>query len=297
MPELYDNAGELPDDLLESCRPMPMPTALLMCPPDYFDVSEVRNPYMEDSIGSVDFDNATRQWEALREAFTSAGATVEVIEPTSDCEDMVFCCDTGLVGFDAYDEPLCLLSQMMHAARQRELPAFARWYESHGYRVEHPPGDEILEGGGDVVWHPGRALLWCGYGFRTEFDAYDAVSDFFDVPALRIGLQSDRFYHLGACFCPLDEATALVFPPAMSGEGLEMVHAVFENVIECRGREAHDGMACNATAVGGTHVVIDQANRGTIDQLRQAGYTVIAVDTSEFRKSGGSVSCMKQYLV
>ncbi len=296
MPELYDHADQLPNDLLESCRAIPLPTRLLMCPPDHFDVSEVRNPYMEDAIGTVDFEGATRQWEALREAFVSCRATVEIVDPTDACEDMVFCSDQSLVGLDATDEPLCLLSQMKHAARDRELPAIARWFESRGYRTEHLPGDEVFEGGGDTLWHPGRALLWGGCGFRTRFDAYDAVSDFFEAPILRLELQLDRFYHLNACFCPLDEETVLVFPPALSREGLSMVHTMFRNVVECDEYEANHGLACNATALGDAHVVIDAANPKTATQLRELGYNVVRVDVSEFRKSGGSVSCMKQYL-
>ena len=296
MPELFDQARDLPGDLLETSRPIPWPTTLLMCPPDHFDVSEVRNPYMEETIGTVDFEAATRQWESLREAYIACGVEVQTLEPKEACEDMVFCCDQSLVGLDGDNEPLCLLSHMKYPAREAEVPTIARWFERQGYRTEHLPGEEYFEGGGDSAWHPGRALLWGGYGVRSDADVYEAVSDYFEVPVIRIQLPTERFYHLSTCFCPLDEKTVLVYPPAMTPEGLLMIESVFERVVECDAREAVHGLACNATAIGGTQAVIDRTNPKTAHQLHELGYTVTEVNTSEFRKSGGSVYCMKAYL-
>jgi len=53
--------------------------------------------------------------------------------------------------------------------------------------------------------------------------------------------------------------------------------------------------ACNACSIAGT-VIIEQSAVRTIQELRDRGFTVVPVDTSEFLKSGGSVYCMKQYL-
>jgi len=294
--ELFDSSEELPDGLLEQCRPMPLPMRVLLCPPEYFDVVDVKNPYMEGKIGLVDSQKATVQWEQVRAAFEQCGATVELIDAAEGCEDMVFCANQTLAGLDGAGERLCLLSQMKHPSRQREVPAFERWFEREGYAVVFLPGDEVFEGGGDAIWHPSRGLIWGGYGIRTEPGAYVAVSDYFEVPVIRLRLSSDRTYHLDTSLCPLDESTALIHAGSFEPAALEMIRRIFPTVLESPTKEAIDGMACNAAAVGGTHVVINRGNPHTASMLREHGYQVVEVDTSEFVKSGGSVFCMKMYV-
>lgn len=296
MSEVFDSAAQIPADFAASCDPQPLPRTLLMCPPTYFDVVDVKNPHMAGHAGTVDFELAERQWHALREAFIACGATVEAIEPLEDCEDMVFCANQTLAGLDAGGQRVCVASQMRHASRRREVPAFAAWFERRGYEVMHLPGEEYFEGSGDAIWHPGRSLIWGGYGYRTDPEVYDAVSDIFGAPVLRLALHSEHFYHLDTCFCAINEETALVYPGAFDESGVGLIRAAFKDVIECDEAEALQGFACNATAIAGTHVVIQRGNPQTVEALRSRGLKVVEVDTSEFMKSGGSVFCMKMYV-
>jgi N-dimethylarginine dimethylaminohydrolase len=88
----------------------------------------------------------------------------------------------------------------------------------------------------------------------------------------------------------------LVHAKSLTSDGLALVKAVFENVIECNDTEANENMACNATAIGGKHVVIHPGSPKVVGTLKALGYTVREVDTSEYLKSGGSVFCMKMYV-
>ena len=60
--------------------------------------------------------------------------------------------------------------------------------------------------------------------------------------------------------------------------------------------ESAEGFACNAHCPDTKHVIIDAACIETARVLADAGYDVRRVDTSEFRKSGGSVFCMKMMI-
>jgi len=293
---VYDRPEQLPENLLESCRPMPLPTTMLMCRPDNFDVVDVKNPHMEGNIGNVDLKKARQQWQAVHDAFLGCTANVELIEPVADCEDMVFCANQTFVGLDAEGGRLCVLSQMKYPSRQREVGAFSEWFKEHGYRIEEVPVKVGFEGSGDAVWHPGRGLIWGGSGFRTEAGVYPYLSELFSVPIIRLPLQSERFYHLDTCFAAIDEKTVLIHAKSFTQDGLALIRAVFENVIECDDVEANEQMACNATAIGGKHVVIHPGSPKTVETLNALGYTVHEVDTSEFLKSGGSVFCMKMYV-
>jgi len=296
MPQVYDDVKDVPAGLLAQCRAQPLPSRLLMCPPEYFDVIDVKNPHMAGNIGRIDRAAARDQWDALRATFAQCGAAVELIEPVAGCEDMVFCANQTFVGLDAAELRVCLLSRMTHASRQREVPAFARWFEAAGYQVSEAPGYLRFEGSGDAIWHPGRGLVWGGHGYRSEPGIYETVSDVFGVPVLRLRLLSDTFYHLDTCFCAIDERTVLIDPTALAPESLALVRHVFAEVIECPPDEARRGMACNATALGGRHVVIQQGNPRTVAALRQRGLEVHEVETGQFLKSGGSVFCLKMYV-
>lgn len=293
MAPVIDDIRDLPQRLPASCRPMPLPTRVLMCPPQYFDVIDVKNPHMAGHVGRVDRPAADRQWQGVRATFEHCAVGVELIEPLEGCEDMVFCANQTFVGLDPAGRPVCVLSNMKHASRQREVPAFKRWFRSAGYRIERLTEDVRFEGGGDAIWHPGHGLIWGGYGRRSEPAAYERLSEIFDAPVIRLRLLSERFYHLDTCFCPLDERTVLVNPRSLEPRGLELIRAVFERVIESPPEEADCGLACNATAIGGRRVLIQSGNPRTLARLRACGYEVHEVDTSEFLKSGGSVYCMK----
>src|SRR5579885_1109167 len=207
---VYDHPDQLPADLLQTCRVMPLPMTMLMCPPDNFDVVDVKNPHMEGNIGNVDKGKARAQWQEVRQAFAGSGAAVECIDPVAGCEDMVFCANQTFVGLDGSGDKLCVLSQMKHSSRQREVSAFAKWFAERNYRVENIPAKVGFEGSGDAIWHPGRALIWGGSGFRSESEAYPYISKFFQAPVIRLPLRSDRFYHLDTCFCAIDEQTVLI---------------------------------------------------------------------------------------
>lgn len=293
---VYDRLDEIPENLLQSCRPMPFPTVILMCPPDNFDVVDVKNPHMEGNIGKVDLVESRKQWDEVGRCFLNSGAAVELIEPEPGCEDMVFCANQTFVGSDASGNKLCLLSQMKYPSRQREVAAFGQWFGKHGYRVESLPENIPFEGSGDAIWHPGRALVWGGSGFRTAPEAYPHISNFFGVPIIRLPLQSERFYHLDTCFAAVDERTVVIHAKSFTSEGRAMIHSLFANVIECDDHEANDLMACNLTAIGGRHIVIQKGCSRAVSALKDLGYLVHEVNTSEYMKSGGSVFCMKMYV-
>jgi N-dimethylarginine dimethylaminohydrolase len=114
---------------------------------------------------------------------------------------------------------------------------------------------------------------------------------------IRLALAGEDFYHLDTCFCPLDEKTALVYPPALAPAGLALVEALFERVIEVGEADARERFACNATACLGRTVVVQRGCATLRERLAGLYYDVVEVETGEFLKSGGSVYCMKQWLL
>jgi N-dimethylarginine dimethylaminohydrolase len=93
--------------------------------------------------------------------------------------------------------------------------------------------------------------------------------------------------------CILNESTALIYPSAFSQKGLEMIRALFENVITATKYEAEKLLAVNAVCPDGKNVLIQQGCTDVNKKLRDAGFSVHEFSTYEFLKSGGSVFCMK----
>ncbi len=291
---VFRNAEELPESLLDHLRPLDPPTGVLLCPPDHFRVVDVKNPFMEGQIGKVDRRKARRQWDRLKQVLTGLDLRVEAVTPLPDCEDMVFAANQTFVGLDESGRRLCVPSRMRHPSRRREVPVFANWFRREGYQVvDLADEDEFFEGGGDAIWHPGRGLIWGGAGPRSQPSIYPRLAKTFGVPALLLELATERFYHLDTCFCPLDEFTALIHPPAFSPRSLKLIRSVFAHVIETTPQEAETAMACNAAVFPQRRVVIQQGAPRIKRELEAARFEVTEVETGEFLKSGGSVFCMK----
>ena len=117
-----------------------------------------------------------------------------------------------------------------------------------------------------------------------------------DVTGILLELADETLYHLDTCLSVLDRTTALWVPSAFTSESAEMVERLIPTLIEVPTDEATSLLACNAHCPDATHVLIQSGCDITNSCLRNAGFEVVEVDTSEFLKSGGSVFCMKQMM-
>ena len=291
---VYARPSDL-DFTLDDCAPCPVPRRVVLTTPMYFDVAYVINPHMADHVGTVDHDEATRQWDALRAAYASLGITPEIVDGVDGLPDMVFCANQTLPVCQPDGTTSVVLSRMHAPERQAEVPHFKRFFEANGYAIQELPEDldTDFEGMGDAIWHPGHYLLWGGYGFRTGQPAYEALSEMLDAPVIALKLDDPDFYHLDTCFSVLDERSVLIYPGVFDASGRALIDHFFDTVIEAPEDEARELFACNAHCPDGEHVLIQEGCTTTNARLRDAGFTPIELDTSEFLKSGGSVFCMK----
>ncbi len=283
------------DAPLSALPAIPRPGRVLLTTPEHFEVAYVINPHMAGNIGDVDTGKARQQWEALRETYERIGMEVATLPGASGLPDMVFCANQTLPYITPGGERGAILSRMHAPERKAEVDHYAAFFQAQGYETHgldpDLPGD--FEGMGDAIWHPGRYLLWGGYGYRTDRAVYERLSSKMGFPVVPLALTDPEFYHLDTCFCPLDEDTVLIYPGAFEEEGLAEIRERFARVLEAPEDESRELFACNAHCPDGTHVIIQQGCTVTNGLVREAGYEVIEVDTSEYLKSGGSVFCMK----
>jgi len=270
---------------------------VLLCPPNYFDVVDQKNPYMSRE-SAVDRVKARKQWEALCRVLQQNGCELHAIDAVEGLEDMVFAANQIFVGEKSGYGKFVVPSRMVYPSRQREVPFYVDWCRQRDYRViELQYGTDYLEGHGDLLWHPDGCRIYGGYGFRSTrggVEKFAAAMTEMGIPVVALHLIDPYCYHLDTCLCPLNNEAALLFPGAFSAEGLASLHKLWKRVHLLTTEEAHRFMG-NGIVVNGSYItphITPQLE--TI--LREEGLTPVIVETSEFEKAGGSCFCMKTFL-
>lgn len=277
------------------------PTRVLMCSPDYFDIVDVKNVHMQGHIGNTDKAQVNAQWQSLKDAYDALLSDkvldeVSVIPGAPGCEDMVFCANQTLPWKMEDGSEVVVMSRMRHESRQREVPYFEEFFKNKGFKPLHFNNVKMFEGMGDVIPHPGKRLLYGGYGHRTTAEAYDELATMLQTPVVALELTNPKFYHLDTCFVPLSKDSVMLCREAFTEDGLAMIRQLFTKVYYIPEYEAEKYFSLNAHAFdahGTKTAILQKGSAITVDVLKQEGYNVVEIETGEFMKSGGSVFCMK----
>lgn len=269
-----------------------------MCPPDFFTVRDVKNPFMRPDAG-IDRDVAAQQWSKLRDTFARLGVTPRVVEPVVDLEDMVFTANQVFIGSGALHARFVVPSRMRYPSRQREVRHVVSWFERNGFEVIDLDlgGDEYLEGHGDLLLHPGHDLVWAAHGFRSSAAGIERFSRAMQGEGLRVRplrLIDPTFYHLDTCFMPLNQNAAVLYPKAFEAESLDALRGGWPRLHEVSRDDALH-FVCNGAVANG-HFIVGHVPPPLGEILADEGLAPVRVDVSEFEKAGGSVFCMKAFL-
>jgi len=257
-----------------------------MCPPIFFSVEYVINPWMAGNEGAPDLELANEQWEVLRSAL-SAVADVILMEPQPDLPDLVFTANAGVV----YGEK-AIASHFMPHERRPEEPHLKSWFRDNGFELLELDDKIGFEGAGDCLLDRGGRWLWTGHGFRTEIEAHAEIASFFDVEVVSIKLTDSRFYHIDTCFCPLAGGFLMYHPPAFDFDSRTAIEqrVPSDKRIVVDTDDAGD-FACNAVNIRDM-IFLNKASESLKSRLKIAGFSVCEIDLSEFLKAGGSAKCL-----
>lgn len=292
---------------------------ILFCPPTYFDIIDVKNPFMKGASG-VDAGRVAQQWTAVVDAFADSGATVKLLEPVHGLEDMVFAANQTFVGRVPDAAPasnrfglrpgdrFVVPSNMRYESRRREVPHYVKWLAGEGFRVLGlglDPATEFLEGHGDLLWDfppPGSSdaaptRVWGGFGFRSTRAAIHRLKEVLAELAIELvplELKDERFYHLDTCLVPLAHSAVLIYPGAFTADALATLRRHAARVHEVEESEAL-GFTCNGVSFNGRFIT-PRLTPSVQAALRAEKLAPVVVETGEFERSGGSVSCLKLLL-
>jgi arginine dihydrolase len=261
-------------------RVAPAAKTYLMCPPEYFAVEYAINPWMNPGE-PVDLELARAQWEQLRATYCSLGHTVRIIDPEPGLPDMVFAANGATVIGGKV-----LGARFRHPERHPEAAAYLNWFRRSGY-ASVTEAEHVNEGEGDIVF--AYSAIIAGHGFRTDLAAHSQIEEHFGLPVISVRLVDPRFYHLDTALTVLDQQSAAYYPAAFDEAGQAALAAQFPVLIEAKDTDA-EALGLNALSDGRNVVLPVQAADLAAD-IRAAGFNVVAVDLSEFKKAGGGPKC------
>ena len=259
---------------------------ILMCPPDFFTVEYVINPWMAGQEDSLSLERAQHQWQVLRDKL-SEYADIVTMDAQPELPDMVFTANAGVVYGDK-----AIASHFMPHERRPEEQHFKKWFSDNGFQLLDLDEKIGFEGAGDCLVDRGGPWLWTGHGFRTEIEAHAEIRTFFDTEVVSIRLTDERFYHIDTCFCPLEDGFLMYHPPAFDYES----RMAIESRVPPHKRIVVDtadagNFACNAVNID-DQVILNKASDPLRSRLMLAGFNVHEVELSEFLKAGGSAKCL-----
>ncbi len=259
---------------------------ILLCPPEYFDITYVINPWMQGNVGHVDLAAAQAQWRAFCDALGQV-ARVERIEPAPGLPDMTFAANGALAA-----EGRAVISRFRFPQRQGEALHYRRWLMSRGFEIHDLPENVFFEGQGDALPDAARGVIWMGYGPRTSLEAAAELGRVFGREVAPLGLVDKRFYHLDTCFAPLARGAVVYYPEAFDPGSLEEIRARVEEKwrVEVSAADAAR-LACNIVEAGDT-LFLNACSEALRERLEGFGYRVAETPLPQFVKSGGAGRCL-----
>lgn len=262
----------------------------LMCPPEWYDVNYVINPWMAGNLHRPSRDKAYEQWKDLHHHLQQI-ADVRLIHGQPGSPDMVFVAHTAVV-----QHGVVALSSFAHPQRQTEEQPVRRWFQNAGFLVWETPRETAFEGEGDALFNETGDHLWAAHGVRTCRQSHRHVADAWHTPVTSLHLVDPRFYHLDTCFAPLSGGDVLYFPGAFDAPSLAKIEAAYtpeKRIVVSEEEATH--FACNLINIG-RNIIMGATGTSIGDRLANRGYNVTEINLSEFICGGGSAKSLAMRL-
>jgi len=271
---------------------------VLLGDPEYFRIEHAINNHMvgaDGSLNSVDTQLAQKEWNGLKAAYEKVGIETAVLPSNPELPDSCFTANPSMVIPLPLGGKEVWLAKMAHPSRQREVPLHKEFFQKLGFPLRTMPKEVTrFEGCGDGILHPGRFCLHAGVGTRTSRKAWETIADAYpEMDILLYELIHPDFYHLDTALAPLNEDVAFFVPEAFHPDGIQFIEAAFPRAIALN-REESMRFAGNAHCPDQKHVFMESGCPLAASKLPALGMEAVTLETGEFRKSGGSVFCLKQ---
>src|SRR5271168_5652011 len=258
----------------------------LMCPPEWYDVDYVINPWMAGNLHQPSRDTAFMQWKNLYQELKRV-AEVRLLHAREGSPDMVYVAHAALV-----QHGVAAISSFAHPQRQSEEQHLRRWFQDAGFLLWETPRETSFEGEGDALFDAQGGHLWAAHGVRTCRHSHRHLGDAWHTRVTSLHLVDPRFYHLDLCFAPLAGGYLLYFPGAFDAASLEKIETAYgaDKRIALSELEATQ-FGCNVINVG-RDILMGAVETDLAKRLMECGFDVTEMPLGEFQRGGGSAKSL-----
>jgi N-dimethylarginine dimethylaminohydrolase len=287
---------------------------VLMSGAEYFNDSDAINVLMDDKI-PVNVEQAVKEHNSIRAAFTAVGIKVVKVDAPPDCQDGVYTANWGLSL-----NGKVLMSRLPNKRQPEENYARAA-VESLGLQVLELPAEVArFSGQGDAL--PCGNVVFTQSPFRTTKAAHPYIRDMLGYKnIIALETKPSRWFGFGPAkknkltglpdspTYDIDLAIAVLKWPEGSQKGLiaycpdvfkghsQKILRDYDGVdkIVVSKDEAMKAFALNMVSTGETVVMNSGAPKFEAD-LKSHGLDTITLELPELRKGGGSIRCSSMTL-
>ena len=228
------------------------------------------------NLGKPDYEKAFRQHNEYIKALVSCGVQIIVLEAEEQYPDAVFVEDTAVL-----TERCAVVTNPGAPSRQGEEISIRKTLKKFYTDIESitPPG--TLEGG-DIMEVDDH--FYVGLSARTNEEGARQLAEIFKKYGYTVSfIKMEKFLHLKTGLAYLENNHLLV-----AGEFIDRPEFETFNRIMI---DESEGYAANCIWVNDV-VLVPMGYPGTKAVIEAAGYKVLEVDVSEFRKLDGGLSCL-----
>ncbi len=227
-------------------------------------------------LGKPDYKLALKQHNNYIHALKECGLKVMVLDPDENFPDSTFIEDTCLI------TPRCaIITNPGAASRKDETISVLKAVKELGLSVEHIQSPGTLDAG-DIMMVKNH--YFTGLSERTNIDGASQLNTILTTYGYTSSfIKLESVLHLKTGISYLENNNLLAF-----GEFLTQPELKSFNILEVVLNESY---AANSVWINGK-VLVPKEFFKTAEMIKNAGYQIIEVDVSEFRKLDGGLSCL-----
>ena len=228
------------------------------------------------NLGKPDYERALQQHDKYTDALKNCGVKVTVLDADELYPDSVFVEDTAVL-----TEKCAIITNPGALSRQGEETSIQQALEQFYTHIEYIAAPGTLEGG-DVMRV--KDHFYVGLSGRTNEEGAGQLAKILNKYGYKVSkVKLNRFLHLKTGLAYIENNHLLVAGEFIAGQGFENFNRIVIDEAE--------SYAANCIWVNNV-VLVPLGFPRAAAAIKQAGYKVLEVEVSEFRKLDGGLSCL-----
>jgi len=261
---------------------------VLLCPPSYLalkPINKIAADWM-DKGEVIDLELASREHDELISIYQDKGIQVEILEATKDLTSMTFARDFGFNLKEGY-----VLGRFKEEIRRPETELYKAKLKELSIPLIATCQEGILEGGD--FWQLDEKTLAIGKLHRSNAKGIENIRQQLSQYGYKIiEVESDPAYlHLDMMFNIVGYKTAVTYYEGLPQHFKNYLDENEYDLIKID-EEGIFKHFCNLQALGDKQVISLKQNLDVNRQLRERGFRVYELDSTEILKTGGGPHCL-----